>query len=283
MPNPMRANTVRLTMTVVLGAALAACSGTTAEVPQQTVTATAANAHLNIGVSFDEPGISQKTGDNPPEGFDVETAKYVAAKLGVPATNITWIDAKPAVRESLLTSGQVDLVFATYSITDERKKLVDFAGPYFVAHQDLLVRRNDTSITGPTTLDGRTLCSVTNTTSAAYVAKTYAGKITLVEKENYSDCVKSLLAGDVDAVTTDDLILAGFAAAPAYKGILKVVGNGFTDERYGVGIKKGNTEMVTKVNAALKSYIDDGTWAKALDKYVAPSGYVIPKPPTPGS
>jgi glutamate transport system substrate-binding protein len=238
--------------------------------------------HLRIGISFDQPGLGMKNGDSY-SGFDVDTATYVAKSLGVPPENITWIQADPGNRESLLTSGAVDLVFSTYSITDERKKVVDFAGPYFEAHQDLLVRRNEEEITGPETLDGRVLCSVAGTTSAALVKERYKGRIDLREYSKFSDCVAALARSEVDAVTTDDVILAGFAAEPEYKGKLKVVGKGFSDELYGVGVKKGDTELVDKVNTALKAYIADGSWKASLDQTVRPSGYKIPDPPTPGS
>jgi glutamate transport system substrate-binding protein len=95
--------------------------------------------------------------------------------------------------------------------------------------------------------------------------------------------VKALAASQIDAVTTDDVILAGYAAQPEYNGVLKVVGKGFSDESYGVGVKKGNTALLDQVNAALKQYIADGSWKKALDITVAPSGYKIPDPPTPGT
>lgn len=237
---------------------------------------------LRIGISFDQPGLGLKTGDTY-AGFDVDTATYVAKSLGVPAENITWIEADPGNRESLLTSGAVDLVLSTYSITDERKQEVDFAGPYFEAHQDLLVRRNEEEIKGPETLSGRVLCSVAGTTSAALVKEKFKGTIDLREYAKFSDCVAALDRSEVDAVTTDDVILAGFAAEPQYKGKLKVVGRGFSDELYGVGIKKGDTDLVDKVNTALTSYIDDGSWKASLEKNVRPSGYDLPKPPTPGS
>ena len=237
---------------------------------------------LRIGVATDEPGVSLKEGASY-SGFDIETATYVAAALDVPAQNITWVPIEKADRESALESGEVNLVVDTYTITPERQQRVDFAGPYFVAHQDLLIRRNDVSITGPESLDGKTLCSVTGTTSAAYVRDNYRGRITLREVPTYSECVRNLAAGDVDAVSTDDLILAGFAAQPDYKGVLKVVGNGFTDERYGIGVRKGDTATVQKVNDALTQYIDSGAWRAALDKTVAPSGYAIPDPPTVGN
>ena len=264
----------------------AACSsgGDTATLPSVTGGGT---AKLTIAVPFDEPGIGLKNGDTY-SGFDIETAKYVAASLGVTPENITWKEAISNDRESLLESGGADLVVATYSITDERKKVVDFAGPYFEAHQDLLVRRNSLdagpgSITGPETLDGANLCSVTGTTSAQYVKEHYAGKIQLQEYGKFSECVDALAKGDIDAVSTDDVILAGFAAQPQYKGLLAVVGKGFTNESYGIGIKKGDTDMVTKVNAALKTYVSSGAWAKNLAATVGPSGYKAPAEPTPGT
>jgi glutamate transport system substrate-binding protein len=240
------------------------------------------NGRLTIGIPFDEPGIGLKDGTSY-RGFDVETATYVAKSLGVPEANIIWKEATGAAREQLLTTGQVDLVFSTYSITDERRQVVDFAGPYFLAHQDLLVRRNETEITGPETLNGKDLCSVPGTTSAANVVQRYQGRIRLKELPKYSDCVQALADSQVDAVTTDDVILAGYAAEPQYRGQLKVVGQGFSDESYGVGIRKGNTALRDQVNAALKQYVADGSWRRALGITVAPSGYRIPDPPDPGT
>jgi glutamate transport system substrate-binding protein len=237
---------------------------------------------LKIGISFDQPGLGLKTGSTY-TGFDVDTATYVAQALGVSKENITWVEANPEDREQLITGGQADLVFSTYSITDDRKQKVDFAGPYFVAHQDLLVRRNEEEITRPETLNGRILCSVTGTTSSAYIKEHYKGKITLQEFPKFSDCVSALAASTVDAVSTDDVILAGFAATPQYKGKLRLIGRGFTNERYGVGMKKGDSAMAEKVNTALKQYISDGSWEASLQKTVGPSGYNIPSPPSPGT
>lgn len=261
--------------------AVAGCGSGEVKTPEP-VPGASQGGSLKIGISFDEPGLGLKTGDSY-TGFDVDTATYVAEALGVEKANITWVEANPADREKLIENGQADLVFSSYSITDERKKVIDFAGPYFVAHQDLLVRRNEEEISSPETLNGRKLCSVTGTTSSAYIKETYKGKITLVEYPKFSDCVSALAASTVDAVSTDDVILAGYAATPQYKGKLRLVGKGFTDERYGVGLKKGDAAMAEKVNAALKQYIDDGSWKASLSKTVGPSGYDIPSPPTPGT
>lgn len=247
-----------------------------------TVSGATTDGKLTIGIAFDQPGLSLKTGDSY-SGFDVDTATYVAAALGVPAANITWVEADGDERQRLLTSGEADLIVTTFSITDERKQQIDFAGPYFEAHQDLLVRRNEEEITSPETLNGKRLCSVPGTTSAANVTEKYLGQIELVEKPTFSECVTALSNSEVDAVTTDDVILAGFAAEDQYRGKLRVIGKGFSDELYGIGVKKGDTEMVQKVNAALKQYIDDGSWEKSLNSTVRPSGYTIPDPPTPGT
>lgn len=277
----------RLAATALVGlavAALAAC-GSGGQGPNASPTpvpGATSNGRLTIGIPFDEPGIGLKNGTSY-TGFDVETATYVAKALGMPEQNITWKEANGSAREQLLESGQVDMVVSTYSITDARKQLVDFAGPYFVAHQDLLVRRDDTDITGPDTLNGRDLCTVTGTTSADNVVQRYQGRIQLKEYPRFADCVQAVANSEVDAVTTDDVILAGYAAEPRYRGVLKVVGKGFSDEYYGIGVRKGNTALRDKVNAALKQYVADGSWRSALDITVAPSGYRIPNPPNIGT
>jgi glutamate transport system substrate-binding protein len=268
-------------LTAGLAVVLAACGsgGSGGPNPTPAPVAGAPGGKLTIGIAVDQPGLGLKTGDAY-TGFDVDTAIYIAGALGVTRDNITWKEANSDQRQQLLESGGADLIVSTFSITDQRKQVVDFAGPYFVAHQDLLVRRNDTEITGPDRLDGKNLCSVPGTTSAAYVTSHFLGNIKLTEKPRFSDCVTALANSEVDAVTTDDVILAGFAAQPQYQGKLKVVGKGFSDEIYGVGVKKGDSAMSGKVNAALKQYIDDGSWRKSLDANVRPSGYSIPSPPT---
>jgi glutamate transport system substrate-binding protein len=164
-------------------------------------------------------------------------------------------------------------------MTRARERQVDFAGPYFIAHQDLLIRRNDDTITGPETLDGKKVCAAAGTTSIDYLTSHYRGKITVVKVPSWSECVRDLAAGTVDAVSTDDLILAGFAGQQQYKGVLKVVGKGFTDEDYGVGLKKGDPRL-DAVRTALKEFISSGAWLKSLQANVAPSGYAIPSPPS---
>jgi glutamate transport system substrate-binding protein len=227
---------------------------------------------ITIGIKFDQPGLGLKEGSKY-TGFDVEVAKYVAKELGYSEDNIEWKESPSAQREDLIANGQVKLIFATYSITDKRKAKVSFGGPYFVAGQDLLVKNDNTDITGPETLNGKKLCSVTGSTSAKKVKDTLAAQVQLQEFDTYSKCVEALVGGAIDAVTTDNVILAGFAAQPANQGKLKVVGKPFSEERYGVGLKKGDTDTCNKVNAAIKKMIDSGDWQKALDATVGPSGF----------
>jgi glutamate transport system substrate-binding protein len=231
---------------------------------------------LTIGIKFDQPGLGQKTPSGY-EGLDVDVATYIAKELGVDADNIEWVEAKSADRESLIKQGDVDFIVATYSITDKRKAEVSFAGPYFVAHQDLLVRKDDTSITGPDTLNGKKLCSVTGSTSAQRVKDEFSNQADLQEYGGYSECLTGLESGAVDALTTDDTILAGLAAANP--GKFKLVGEGFSDENYGVGFKKDDTELQGKINAAIQKMFDDGSWAAAVEKNLGPAGFKTPEPP----
>ncbi|MCT1459097.1 glutamate ABC transporter substrate-binding protein [Aestuariimicrobium sp. p3-SID1156] len=235
-----------------------------------------ADDKIAIGIKFDQPGLGQKVGGNY-EGFDVEVAKYVAKELGYSEDKIEFKESPSPQRENLIMTGQVKLIFATYSITDSRKEKISFGGPYFIAGQDLLVK-NDSDITSVDGLKGKKLCSVTGSTSATKVKEKVPG-VQLQEFDTYSKCVDALANGSIDAVTTDDVILAGFAAQDAYKGKLKVVGAPFSEERYGVGLKKGDKELCEKVNTAIKKMIDSGEWTKALEKTVGPSGYKAPTPP----
>ena len=243
-----------------------------------------AEGTVKIGIKFDQPGLGYQDGSEY-TGFDVDVAKYVAGKLGYGEDQIEWVQSPSAQRETLLQNGQVDMIFATYSINDKRKEVVSFAGPYFVAGQDLLVAADDDSIKGPEDLEGKNLCSVTGSTSAQRIKDEYATGTNLLEQPGYAECVTALTAGTVDAVTTDDIILAGLAAVPANKGKVKVVGNPFSEENYGVGIPK-DSDKCEDINTAITAMVDDGTWQKLLDKNVGASGYKANEdlnPPTPAA
>lgn len=233
---------------------------------------TSGDDSIAIGIKFDQPGLGIKEGTGY-AGFDVEVAKYVAKELGFEGDKVKFVESPSAQRETLLQSGQVKLIFATYSINDDRKQKVSFAGPYFIAGQDVLIKSDNTAITSPATLNGKKLCSVTGSTSAKKIKDQFASAVQLQEYDTYSKCVEALNSGTIEAVTTDNVILAGFASQAQYQGKLKLVGKPFSTERYGVGLKKGDVETCQKVNTAIEKMISDGSWKKALDATVGASGF----------
>ena len=214
---------------------------------------------IRIGIKFDQPGLGfKKSGTY--VGFDVDVATYIAEELGYTRDEIVWKEAPSAQREAMLQNGDVDMIIATYSITDSRKAVVDFAGPYFVAGQDLLVRDDET----------------------VTVKEKFADEVQLMEQPGYAECATALFSGIVDAVTTDDIILAGLASAA--RGQLKVVGKPFTQEYYGVGIKKGRSDFAAQINDAIEKMIEDGSWERAIEVNTAGTDYSPNpdyNPPTP--
>lgn len=225
---------------------------------------------LKVGIKFDQPGLGfKKSGTY--EGFDVDVARYIANYLGYTDAQIVFKEAPSKQREAMLQNGDVDMILASYSITDERKKAVDFAGPYFVAGQDLLIRADETGISGPQDLNGKRLCSVTGSTSAKVVKEKFANEVQLMEQPGYAECATALLSGIVDAVTTDDIILAGLASAS--RGKLKVVGQPFTQEYYGVGIKKGENSFACQINEAIAEMEKSGEWDRAIETATKGTGY----------
>ena len=226
---------------------------------------------ITVGIKFDQPGLGQKTPQGY-AGFDVDVATYVAKKLGYNADQIEWKEAKSADRETMLQRGDVDFIAATYSITPERQEKVDFAGPYLLAHQDVLVRADDNSIKSPADLNNKKLCSVTGSTSAQNVKEKLAPKADLQQYPTYSACLSGLQNKAIDALTTDDSILAGYAAQSQFKGKFKLGGFKMTNENYGIGVKKGS-DLKADINKALEAMVADGAWQKAVDKNLGPADY----------
>lgn len=252
--------------TAALALALAACGGDSG------AGGTAGDHFITIGITFDQPGLGLKDGSNY-TGFDVEVARYVARDLGFEGDKVKFLESPSAQPETLIQSGQVRLSFVTSSISDDRSEKISYAGPYFVAGQDLLVRADSTDITGPDSLNGKKLCSVNASTSAKKIKDSYSSSVQLREYDTYATCVEALSAGTIDAVTADNLILAGYASQSQYQGKLKVVGKPFSSENYGVGLKKGDATLCGQVNTSIEKMISDGSWQKALDATVGPSGF----------
>jgi glutamate transport system substrate-binding protein len=238
----------------------------------KTFDAIKARDRVVIGSREDQPGLGFKdatTGER--SGFDIEIAKMVAAGLGYSADKIDWKAVPSAAREDTIARGEIDYMVGTYTINDKRKTLVSFAGPYFVAGQSLLVRKDESAITGKDTLKGKKVCSVTGSTPIQRVKdQQLTEPENIVEFQTYSQCVDQLISKQVDAVTTDDAILKGFAAQQPDQ--LKVVGEPFSQEPYGIGLNKDDSAMRGKINDLLEAAIADGTWQKIYDGTLGKSG-----------
>jgi len=234
---------------------------------------------ITIGTKFDQPGFGLLNPDKVPEGFDASIATLIAGKMGIAPEGITWVETVSANRESAITEGRVDMVVATYTINDKRKELVDFAGPYYEAGQDIMVAAgNPLKITGPDDLAGKNVCSVEGSTPAENIRTKYpAAQLTLFDV--YSKCADALTNGQVDAVTTDNVILTGLVAGNPDGS--ELVGNPFTKEPYGIGIAKGDQAFRDFINDTLEESFEDGSWADAWDATAgAISGTEAPEPPT---
>jgi glutamate transport system substrate-binding protein len=230
-----------------------------------------------VGTKFDQPLFGLKNLSGKPEGFDVEIAKIVAADLGISPDKIQYVESVSANREPFISQGRVDIVVATYTIKDKRKKVVDFAGPYYIAGQDIMVKKDDSTITGPESLAGKRVCSVEGSTPADNLRTKYP-QAKLVLFDVYSKCADALKNGQVDAVSTDNVILLGLIDKD--KESFKLVGKPFTQEPYGIGLKKGDQAFRDFLNDTLEKAFKDGRWAKAWESTAGKVAGATPEPPT---
>jgi glutamate transport system substrate-binding protein len=231
---------------------------------------------VRVGTKFDQPLFGLKNLEGKPEGFDVEIAKLIAGEMGVQPDNIEWIESVSANREPFIQQDKVDFVVATYTINDKRKEVVDFAGPYYEAGQDIMVAKgNPEGIAGPDDLAGKKVCSVTGSTPAENIRTNYPDA-DLTEFDVYSKCAEALKNGQVQAVTTDNVILLGLISQD--EEAFELVGKPFTKEPYGIGVKKGDTEFRNFINDTLEKAEQDGRWLAAWD---ATAGKVATDKPTP--
>jgi glutamate transport system substrate-binding protein len=231
---------------------------------------------VTVGTKFDQPLFGLKNLEGKPEGFDVEIAKLIAGEMGIAADKVNFIEAVSANREPFIQQDKVDFVVATYTINDKRKQVVDFAGPYYVAGQDIMVAKgNPEGIAGPDDLAGKKVCSVTGSTPAENIRTNYPDA-KLTEFDVYSKCAEALKNGQVQAVTTDNVILLGLISQDPEA--FELVGKPFTEEPYGIGLKKGDDQFRTFINDTLQKAFDDGRWLAAWD---ATAGKVATEQPTP--
>lgn len=234
---------------------------------------------INIGVKFDQPGFGQiNPTTNKPEGFDVEIAELIAqgifgGTVNEAASKINWIEAKSKDREPFIQTDKVDLVVATYTINNDRKKVIDFAGPYYTAHGDILVKSSENGIKSVTDLNGKKVCVVSGSTYPATISAK-APQAEQLSLADYSSCEQALKDGRVAAMATDNVILIGLVSKS--NNTEKVVNANYTDEPYGIGLKKGDEALRTFVNDRLQTVYDNGGWKSAFGSELGKLGVATP-------
>lgn len=202
-----------------------------------------------IGVKEDQPGFGVRdsaTGER--SGFDIDLARWIAAELGFGTDAIEFVTIPSQSREQALTNGDADLIIGMYTISDKRKELVGFAGPYMTNGQSILVRADNTDIKGEDDMAGHKVCSITGSTPIQYVKQNHPD-VETVEFDNMAQCVEALTSGQVDAVTTDEALLIGYTTLAPDE--LKVVGKPFTHEGFGIGVAKSDDALRHFVNDLL--------------------------------
>ena len=212
---------------------------------------------VTIGTKFDQPGFGLLGLEDKPEGFDVEVAKIIAGALGIAEGDITWKETPSDVREQVIEDGEVDFVVATYTINDERRQRISFAGPYYEAGQMLMVASDDDTIESPEDLKDNPdakVCSVTGSTPSENIKQYLANDDQLVLFDVYDKCADALEQDQVQVVTTDNVILLGYVSES--DGAFKLVGEQFTEEPYGIGITKGDVDFCEFINETLQDNED---------------------------
>ena len=287
-PSPLRRAAAVVAVIAVLATGLAACGSS----EPRNLLDSIRNGKVILGTKFDQPGMGLQKPDSSVVGFDPAVSEFVvnhiADELGVEHPDISWRETPSAQRETLINNGEVDMIAATYSINAARSKKVSFAGPYLITYQGLLVREDDDSLTSLMDLNnGKKLCSVSGSTPAQNVKAQLSG-VQLQEYDSYSSCVEALRRGKVDALTTDETILAGYSnrypgefklVSMTYpkdacvKDALKKAGAPFSKERYGIGMAQEYPEAVAAVNRALTAMLvapagGRSPWEIALREYL---------------
>lgn len=234
---------------------------------------------IRVGTKFDQPLFGLKAPGGDVEGFDVEIAKLMAEGIfgkGAIEGRIEFLETPSRVRESSIVDGKVDMIVATYTITEERKQQVSFAGPYYVAGQDIMVKSDNQDIRGVEDLNGRRVCTAEGSTSLRNLQQR-APQAQILTFPTYSECAAALGDARVEAVTTDDAILLGLIERGA--GAFRLVDNPFTEEPLGIGIGKDDAAFRDFLNERLGEIFGNGEWKAAYEGTLGKVAGPAPEPP----
>ena len=238
---------------------------------------------IKVGVKFDQPGFGLKNpASGEVEGFDAEVAYLIAqgifgGTVEDVKSKVEFTEAVSKNREPFIQNGTVDIVIATYTINDARKQVIDFAGPYFVAQQDIMVKKDNTTIKSVTDLNGKKVCSAVGSTSLKNVQAKAPQADLSVTFDTYSKCAEALTDGRVEAVTTDNTILAGLVDQS--EGAFKLLEAPFSDEPYGIGLKKDDKAFRDFLNDRIEAIYASGQWEEAFEATLGKIGLKTPDTP----
>ncbi|WP_088834304.1 glutamate ABC transporter substrate-binding protein [Paenibacillus tyrfis] len=234
------------------------------EAAVSTIEAIKKRGKLVAGVKYDTKLFGLKDpGTGKVEGFDIDMAKRLAKSILGDETKVELKEVTSKTRIPMLQNGEIDIIIATMTINEERKQQVDFTDVYFKAGQSLLVKKGSVIQSIADLKKGTKVMAVKGSTSAVNI-RAKAPEATVLEFDNYQDAFTALKAGQGDALTTDNAILLGMVKQdPSFQ----LAGGNFTDEPYGMAIKKGDSEFVAYVNKFLKDTNASGEYDKLYEQW----------------
>lgn len=217
---------------------------------------------LNVGVKQDVPNFgyySAKT--NTYQGMEIDLAKKIAKELKV---KVNFIAVTPQTREALMDNGTIDMLIATYTITDERKASYAMSTPYYYDQIGFLVLK-DSGINKISDLNGKTI-GVSQGASTKAALQEYASannlKFNYVQLGSFPELAVSLYAHRVDAFSVDKSILSGYESKKT-----KTLKEGFKTQEYGIASSKSNQELIDYTNDLIAKWQKDGSLQKLYNKY----------------
>ncbi|ADD43636.1 extracellular solute-binding protein family 3 [Stackebrandtia nassauensis DSM 44728] len=249
------------------------------DVPEGLLADAVKDGKLVVGVKPDQPLIGEKKGSTY-EGFDIEMAKLLGMRLFGKGgeEKVEFKETTSDNREAFLNSGEVDVVIASYSMYPDRVKQFSFAGPYLFTGQNALVSAENKDIKTIDDLAGKKVCIAKGSGSIDNLKKENP-KAKIETRANYGDCAAQVKDGTFDAVSTDETILYGYKSQDKEAFRILDSSENFTDEPYGIGMKKGNDAAKDYINEMIKAAYENEDWDKAFELTFGAAGMEKPEYP----